>query len=675
MSKTFRIGWKRTLSAILQFIVILLVVGWMAYILNVRGHPTIQDKNAWTRRDGFVALSFAGISRRPSSHLLPREGLKKHLEALHNAGFQTISTENLLNFYYHREPLPDKPLYLMFEGGRKDGAIYGQEALSQTGMRATMFVYPRKMDEWSRTFLSRSEVATLSDNAFWEVGAMPYDLYLPNTENSERPEYYLAEYLHDANGKPTETPAQFALRAEKDYAASQSLLAKVIGKEVPAYIFYPANSLGNTQPDAMDYLNNQFLEKYFRLAFTREGLAFNSRASNPRQLTRLLVTPNMEPGDLVRILGAGLASEGSYLYQGDSDSDRRWQAISGRVDYQPDAVVFRPETDQFSLAWLIGSEDWGDVDVQAGFSNRPGDEVNLYLRFNSRQSYLRLHLAGGVLMLQERTPGQGISTLASFPVGAEDEVLNLRLTAKKNRLWVGLEGAPLTDGPLPFPAGLANGRVAVEARTTGGGENAVRLVMPRVTPLSSLIRLGDVDEPVSLAWPEIDSPAGLLLRLPPEPPADAAKELGDHHNRIASYLLRVLGQGMDVYAWLPPGECDPTAATAVTADMPQILGKRLWSGVAFTYQEPQSASDQAVAAYRERLAAASERARGDGWVSLMAMGMGTAAELAGKRALPPGDVVLLKGEGTLSEAVMRALKRNYRQVLFWQDALQGYGVE
>ncbi len=673
MKKEFRVGWKRVLSVILQFAVILLVIGWMIYILTVRGAPAPQNKDAWTRRDGFVAVSFSAVGRTDASPHLPRAMLKKHLEALQAAGFETISTQNLLDYYYHGEPLPDKPVYLMFEGGRKDGAIYGQEILTKTGMRATMFIHPKKMDEWNKTFLSRSQIASLSANPFWEVGAMANEIYLPGTENRERPDYYLAEYLHDQNGARIETPEEFAVRAENDYSASKSLLGKVTGREIPAYIFSPANSLGNTQPDDMDYLNNQLLEKYFRLAFSREGVPFNSHATNPRQLTRLLVPADMNTGDLLAILGAGLASEGPYVFKGNADSDRRWRSITGQIEYLPDGIAFRPAADQFAFAWLIGSEDWGDVDLRVGLPNRPQDEINLYLRFNSRQSFLRLHVVGGLILAQERTPGLGITTLASFPVPDDRDFLDLRLTAKKNRLWVGLDGKPLTESPLPFPGGLANGRVAVEAREADTDTSPVQLRMPVVTPLSSVLRPTSPDEAVSLAWPNTDDPAGVLVQLPPPPPDQASDRVKTaHKRRVASYLLRSLGQGMDTYAMLPPGTHDMGPALALTEDVAPLLRGRLWTGMVFTHAAPAGAGPEALAEYRRRLSRAMEEAKRSGLAVLLALTPGEAADLAEKRLLPPADGVLLKGEGKAPESVIQTLRRNYRQVLFWKDDLRGY---
>ncbi len=672
MKKEFRVGWKRTLSAILQFLVILLVSGWMFHILAVRGHPTPQHKDTWTRRDGFVAVSFSAVGRDGASPHLPRQLLQKHLEALHQAGYEAITTRDLLDYYYRGEPLPDKPVYLMFEGGRKDGAIYGQEILSKTGMRATMFVYPKKMDEWNKTFLSRSQIASLAANEFWEVGAMANCLYLPGTENRERPDYFLAGYLHDQNGAISETPAEFALRADKDYSASRSILGTVTGKEIPAYIFSPANSLGNTQPDEMDYLNNQLLEKYFRLVFTAEGLPYNSHAANPRQLTRLVVPGDLKTEELLAILGSGLASEGPYAFIGNAASDRRWRAISGKIEYLPDGIAFRPDTEQFAFAWLMGSEDWGDVDLKVAVPNRPNDEINLYLRFKSRQSFLRLHISDGTIMAQERTPGVGITTLASFRVPDDRDLLDLRLTAKKNRLWVGMDGDLLTESPLPFAGGLANGRVAIEARESDTDTAPLCLRKPVISPLSSVLRLASPDEPVSLSWPDAADPAGLLVQLPPPAPtaaSDRAKTA--HKRRIASYLLRSLGQGMETYALLPPGTWDTAPALAVTEDVAPLLRGRLWTGIVFTHAAPAEAGPGA-SEYLRNLSTAMEGARRSGLTVLLALSPADAADLAELHVLPPADGVLLRGDGKLPENVLRVLQRNYRQVLYWRDDLSGY---
>lgn len=662
MKHGMKLSKKRTAGIIFQIVSLLAAFAWFLNAVLVRGAPKEPDRDSWTQRDGFAAISFSTVARTDDgSARITRDRVKELLAALDGAGYTSVTTRDLINFYEDDEPLPDKPVHIMFEAGRKDGAIYGQEALSDTGMRATMYVYPQMMDAWTRVFMSRGEVNALSESDFWEIGSHGYEMYAPGTENRERPAYYLADYLRDDAGEPVETFDEFTARAEADYTEAVDLLETVTGQKISSYLFMPSNFFGNTPNRDAEAINSKIIDERFSLAFTRDGVAYNAREANPRRLTRLQIPSTMLPEDLLALLEPWLAGDDPYIYHGGAGVDRRWQVDSGSesgesadrrhwqtdsgmVQYEKDGIAVVPEGGRSAFAWLTGSENWGDVDLRTEITVGEGLEFSLYLRFIDSQSFLRLRFADGTVMLQERAPGAGLSTILNRPLSWPNNV-PVHITARNRRLWVTVGSEPLTPGPLAVGDGRGGGRIAVEARSVGGADAEHRAFLGKIaiTPIPEVFRVADAARPMPLVRPGAGDAGGVLI------PLDPAKELGRGGEE---YLLRAASLGVETYAMLPAGSVDPAPMEKSLAGLPPFLRKGLWSGVAFAHGEGGEFAG---------LAGAAAQARSRGLRSILVLTAAQAESLARREDFPPVDTLLLTGRASPSKAAMKALRNRYRE--------------
>ena len=80
---------------------ILVAFGYFIYQTAFRREaPPVHDRAAWTQRDGFVAISYGGITIDERVHsLVSKERLREQLSALAKAGYQTVTTADLVDFY------------------------------------------------------------------------------------------------------------------------------------------------------------------------------------------------------------------------------------------------------------------------------------------------------------------------------------------------------------------------------------------------------------------------------------------------------------------------------------------------------------------------------------------------------------------------------------------------
>ncbi len=121
-----------------QWLALVALVAGVVWMVVRPSPPVDYAPDTWSNWDGFMAISYAGVTKKGGSSVYPSsENLAGHFEALRAAGYHTITPEDVQAFLERREPLPDKALLILFEGARKETFIRTHPVLRRLGMRAT----------------------------------------------------------------------------------------------------------------------------------------------------------------------------------------------------------------------------------------------------------------------------------------------------------------------------------------------------------------------------------------------------------------------------------------------------------------------------------------------------------------------------------------------------------
>ncbi len=140
--------------------IILLAVAAVVLVNAVFDLQTYQepDKSKWRQDKGFIALSYFGVGRSGTSKLVSQDQLDAQLKALHDQGYETISQQDVIDYYEKGAPLPDKALFLSFEDGLNDSALFAQPILEK--------YKPEQVplgDLWSQSSRKTSEQVSFGD--------------------------------------------------------------------------------------------------------------------------------------------------------------------------------------------------------------------------------------------------------------------------------------------------------------------------------------------------------------------------------------------------------------------------------------------------------------------------------------------------------------------------------
>ena len=454
---------RKLFRYLLQY-AILAVLGYFIYQTAFkRDTPPVHDRAAWTQRDGFVAVSYGGITidDRVTS-LVSKDHLREQLQLLRKAGYQTITTADLVDFYENDKPLPEKALYLMFEGGRKDSVLFSQPVLTGAGFNAALYLYGDRLTGWNRFFVRRSELNKIASNPVWDVASMGYHSELINQTPTGGYAYYLTERLKAAKGAPEETPSAYDARVVEDFRLARQSIIDMAGVTPLGYAFMPANTLGVSLPEAEAAPNAVALAKNFPVAFTRVGETFNSRDADQRRLTRLQVAPDWTAD---RLLLEIEARQPKSRFMDFSQSVRQglWQVAVGDLAAVGDRLTLAGPLGKDGFARLRGSEGFDNFLCEVKTTPPTGGASAIYLRYRDAGSFVRIRTTAERVMVQEKN-GSSLNTIFQYALPQDRSgPVAYDVCVKGNRLMLAVDGKNVASYPIPLLAETSRGSFALGA--------------------------------------------------------------------------------------------------------------------------------------------------------------------------------------------------------------------
>lgn len=442
----------KRLFTLLQWLLVLLLVAGVVWSY-FRPKPTPDYKpETWQSWKGFMAISYAGMARRPSEKYPSPAVLLDHLRALRDAGYQPIRPEDAAAFLAGRRPLPERALLIFFEGGRKDSLIRATPALQRTGFIGTMAVPTMYFDKWGSAYMKKPDLRAAARLPHWAFASMGHRAVsdIPVSETGVHGRFLTQrQWL----GTRFETDDEFKKRITGDYYISQDLLEAATLQTVLTYV-YPYGDAGtgpHADPLAAE-INRAAVSTRFSLAFVRGEDPFNGPEAAPFHLSRLRIPGTWDGQRLVRELQQFEPNKEPVA--GFSDATR-W--------FLQDKAMLQNGSLQLGdggTAWLRGSESWSDLEAVWQAVPESGARISVYLRYVGPGSYVRVTLEDtGTVRVQERLLNRLLG-LGSVRLPDSSAQTELRIVLRGRRAWV-YAGDRKLLGPLPLSRETANGRVGI----------------------------------------------------------------------------------------------------------------------------------------------------------------------------------------------------------------------
>lgn len=424
---------RKIIRSIVQAIIVIflaIILIRVVFLTEKRKEETVPLEN----KDGFIALSYFGVSRGESPKYVSKENLKKQLALLESQGYRTITQQDILDFYQKDKPLPEKALFLSFEDGRTDSSIFAQNIMEDLNYKATMFTYANKMDTRDNKFLKPKDLLLMEKSGYWELGSNGYRLTyinifnnkgqslgvidennVPNKTTIEYYNHYLMDFIRNQYMIPSETRQEMEKRIQKDYKLMQDIYEEELGEVPKAYAIMHANSLYNNMDSLVESANNQEIKGIFKMHFNLELGAYNDADADPYNLSRLQVSPYWSTNHVMMKIRQ--ASKQNVEFEvGDHQRAKEWSVMNGAVEFQNNEITITSAPS--SEGRVILKETLPEqYNINFAFKGNVVGQQSIYLNYDEKNnSYIQVALIDNEIVVFEKSPESSVVEKERFPL-------------------------------------------------------------------------------------------------------------------------------------------------------------------------------------------------------------------------------------------------------------------
>ena len=449
---------KKQRRVILQLGILAVVAAIFYFALFTAGKYKPYEPSAinMAQDKGFIALSYFGVDRVGLQPLISEERLGEHLAALRQQGYVTITRKDIIDFYVNGKPLPARALFLMFEDGRRDTAIFSTAQIEKYNYKATMATYPENFAKRDTKFLKPRELKGLLDTSFWELGTNGYRLSFINVFDrydnylgeltpleyamispylGRRYNHYLMDYIRDEYGVPKESYEMMKGRIDYDYLKLRDDYREGIGSVPQLYVLMHANtgSFGNN--DRVSALNEKWIKELFSMNFNREGYALNDRKSSIYDLTRMQPQAYWYPNHLLMRIKYDI-NEDIVFNHGDETHYALWHEQEGAAEFQPEKIILTSLPEKRGLMQLKNSEEYKNLALSVLLTGNKLGSQKIYLRADQKLNrFISVSVTNNVLYVSENN-GSGAKELLALDLDRFDGKERLSVAEDKQKAEV-----------------------------------------------------------------------------------------------------------------------------------------------------------------------------------------------------------------------------------------------
>ena len=418
IKKAFRSVLQGGILIFLLAVILIVVFDWTEYV------PVSKSEYAYD--NGFITLSYFGVDRTRKSTLIDDDMLEKHLKALKDSGYVTISRQDITDYYKNGKKLPEKALYLVFEDGRRDSSLFAQPILEKFNFKASMMTYAEKFIKKDSKFLQPDDLKDMLENSFWELGTNGYrfqyinvfDRYgnfvgeIDQDQFNEIAEFmeddynhYLMDFIRDKDRISIENRGQMEERLVWDYNRMDELYKDNLGIVPKVYMIMHANGLDNDSNEIVRNVNFREAKKLFDIMYTREGESVSTRNNDIYNLTRMQVLPYWQTNHLLMRVRDDTGFDMSFV-TGDKEKADKWEIEKGASEFEKNNIILTSPPNEEGLIRLKESGDYSDFEFSAVLKGNVLGQQTVYMRADEeKRNYISLRLKDNVIHIERRDNG------------------------------------------------------------------------------------------------------------------------------------------------------------------------------------------------------------------------------------------------------------------------------
>ncbi len=179
------IKYKKLIINITIFIILLFSLIFSFNYLYNNATPCYNDTSNAIKLPIIMYHHISKSSARLNDFTISPEQFEKDMLYLKENGYETISVNQLLNYVYKNEPLPEKPIMITFDDGHESFYEYIYPMLKQYNLKAVLSIVGSFTDTYTQnedhninySYLTWQQINELADSGYVEIGNHTYDLH------------------------------------------------------------------------------------------------------------------------------------------------------------------------------------------------------------------------------------------------------------------------------------------------------------------------------------------------------------------------------------------------------------------------------------------------------------------------------------------------------------------
>lgn len=389
---------RGTFQGIILFVLLIIII--KAVFTFSEYKPYDYNEVVSSEDNGFIAVSYFGVDRTGNDTLISTEALEKQIKALRDNGYVTITQQDILDYYIEGKSLPNKAIFLLFEDGRRDTAIFSQKIMEKYNYKATMLTYADKFAKNDPKFLMPKDLLELVDSSYWELGTNGYRLeyinvfdkdnkYLGQLDSQEFSKlsdtinrnynHYLMDFIRDEYNIPMETYSEMEERINSDYEELSKIYTKELGNVPNLYSLMHSNTGQFGTNDKVSLINGKWIKELFNMNFNREGYSLNTRDSSIYDLTRIQPQAYWSTNHLLMRIWDDTKENIDFIV-GDEEKAKDFQEIKGEAEFIDDTIILTSLPKDKGLIKLLGNDEYKDIKISSELNGNIIGSQSIYFR-------------------------------------------------------------------------------------------------------------------------------------------------------------------------------------------------------------------------------------------------------------------------------------------------------
>lgn len=411
--------FRGTIQGIIIIFLALIIINT---IFHFKKYTHFKDTDVFDGDKGFIALSYIAVDRDSNEKIISKDRLDEHFSALKKNGYIAIKQDDIKDYYSKGKNLPEKSMFLMFEDGRRDTAIFAEDLLAKYNFIGTIFSYGDRLNKNDLKYLSSKDFKKLEKSSFWELGTNGYrlsyinvydryDNFLGELSYSEyielsdicnrKYDHYLMDFIRDEDRVPKENFEEMRKRISTDYELMEKIYINELGKLPNVYAIMHANTGAFGTNEKASQVNEDYIKTLFSMNFNREGYSYNNRESSIYDLTRMQPQSYWYVNHLLMRIKDDTKEDIEFVY-GDLKKKKDWDIIKGVPEYKESSIVLTSEPREKGLIRLKESSEYKDYKLSTTITGNKFGSQSIYLRADENlDKYIAVRVKNNVLYIEE----------------------------------------------------------------------------------------------------------------------------------------------------------------------------------------------------------------------------------------------------------------------------------